>query len=274
VGPTLRKEVIVSSEQDLKSCCARLYESDFVRLLLGESFHPGGLKLTTRLGELLKLGEHSQVLDVACGRGASAIHLAETFACAVVGLDFSEDNVRHGNTSALECALNNRVRFERGDSELLPFDDELFDAIVCECAFCTFPNKLAAAREFFRVLKPGGRVGLSDITRVPDLSPDLNTLMAWIACIADAQSTDGYAELLRNAGFHFIAVESHDEALREMVHQIRMKILGLEIAVGLEKLKLPDVDLKAAKQLSSSALQAVSERKLGYAIVTALKPSS
>ena len=59
-----------------------------------------------------------------------------------------------------------------------------------------------------------------------------------------------------------------------MVHEIRMKILGLEIAVGLEKLKLPNVDLTAAKQLSASALEAVSERQLGYAIVTAMKPSS
>jgi hypothetical protein len=81
--PTLRKKIIVSSEQDLKSCCAPLYESDFVRLLLGGSFHPGGLKLTTRLGQLLKLGEHSQVLDVACGKGASAILLADTFACVL-----------------------------------------------------------------------------------------------------------------------------------------------------------------------------------------------
>jgi ubiquinone/menaquinone biosynthesis C-methylase UbiE len=214
------------------------------------------------------------MLDVACGKGASAIHLAETFGCAVVGLDFSEENVTHGNTSALERTLNNRVRFQGGDSELLPFADSSFNAIICECAFCTFPNKPAAAREFFRVLKPGGQVGLSDITRVPDLPPDLNTLMAWVACIADAQSTDGYAEVLRNAGFHFVAIESHDEALREMVHQIRMRIFGLEIAIGLEKLKLPDVDLTTAKQLSASAFQAVSQRQLGYAIVTAMKPSS
>jgi len=59
-----------------------------------------------------------------------------------------------------------------------------------------------------------------------------------------------------------------------MVNQIRMNLLGLEIEVGLEKLKLPDLDLSAAKQLSASALQAVSQRQLGYAIVMAMKPAA
>jgi ubiquinone/menaquinone biosynthesis C-methylase UbiE len=259
----------LNPEQDIKSCCARLYESDFVRILLGESFHPGGLTLTSRLGELLKLGSHSRVLDVACGKGASAIHIAERFCCEVVGIDYSEENVRDANQSACE-----RVRFEQGDSERLLFEDDSFDAIICECAFCTFTNKATAAYEFFRVLKPGGQVGLSDLTRVRELPPDLTTLMAWVACIADAQPADVYAQMFRDAGFRVNAIENHDDALREMVHQIRMKLLGMEIAIGLKKLNLPDLDLTAAKRLSAGALQAVSQRQLGYAIVTAVKPLS
>src|SRR5437762_8621278 len=98
---------------DVKSCCARLYESDFVRLLLGDSFHPGGLKLTTRLGELLKLGPHSRVLDVACGPGISAVHVAETFGCEVVGIDYSNENVEYANQSARQRGAHKRVRFER-----------------------------------------------------------------------------------------------------------------------------------------------------------------
>jgi arsenite methyltransferase len=259
---------------DIKSCCARLYESDFVRLLLGDSFHPGGLKLTSRLGELLKLGPHSRVLDAACGQGVSAIHIADTFGCEVVGIDYSNENVEQANQCAQKRGVYERVRFERGDSERLSFDDRSFDAIICECAFCTFPDKAAAAREFIRVLKQGGRVGLSDISRAVELPADLKTLMAWVACIADAQPAEAYAGLLANAGFRIDCIENHDDALKEMVNQIRMNLLGLEIAVSLEKLKLPDIDLSAAKQLSASALQAVSQRQLGYAIVMAMKPAA
>ena len=261
----------MTPEQDLKSCCARLYESDIVRLLLGESFHPGGLKLTSRVGELLKLQPHSRVLDVACGKGTSAIHIAETFGSEVVGVDYSADSVQQANESADERGVADRAQFRRGDSERLPFDDGSFDAIICECAFCTFPDKAMAAAEFARVLKPGGRVGLSDITRVRELPPQLNTLMAWLACIADARPAGEYTSLLEVAGLRPDCIEVCDDALVEMVRQIQGKLLGLEIAVGLKKLELPGVDFSNAKELAGAVLSAVRQRQLGYAIVTAIK---
>ena len=257
---------------DVKSCCARLYESDFVRLLLGDSFHPGGLQLTSRLGQILKLTPEDRVLDVASGKGASAMHLATTFRCEVMGVDYGRENVQQANETARARGIDDRVTFEEGDSESLPFADASFDAIICECAFCTFPSKSAAAREFARVLKPGARVGISDITRASELPPDLRTLMSWIACIADAQPAEGYAALLTAAGFTVDCIEPHDEALTEMVHQIRMKLLGLEIAVGLKKMDLPPgVDLSAAKQLATGALKAIEQRQLGYAIISAAR---
>jgi hypothetical protein len=78
---------------DLRSCCASLYQSDWARLLLGDSFHPGGLALTERLGQLLRLGPDHVMLDVAAGRGTSAVHLARVFGCRVVGLDYGAENV-------------------------------------------------------------------------------------------------------------------------------------------------------------------------------------
>ena len=65
-----------ASSAELKACCAQLYASDVARLLLGDSLHPGGTATTSRLAALLALDSSRTVLDVACGRGASAIHLA------------------------------------------------------------------------------------------------------------------------------------------------------------------------------------------------------
>lgn len=253
----------------LKQCCAQLYESDLARFLLGDSFHPGGLGLTRRLGELLHFGPRSRVLDVACGKGASAAFLAEHFGCEVVGVDYSDQNVTQANRLAAAKHLTG-VDCERADAEGLPFPNSSFDAIVCECAFCTFPDKSAAAREFARILRPGGQVGLSDLTRAPVLPPELDGLLAHIACIADALPIGGYEAYLREAGLRVSTVEKHNEALHEMVQQVRGKLLGAEVMVGLKKLDLPGVDFAAAKRTAKSAQEAIRRDQLGYALITAI----
>jgi arsenite methyltransferase len=149
----------------IKQCCAAIYESDAARLLLGESFHPGGTKLTERLGQIVNLTRQARVLDVAAGKGTSATFLASRFGCEVVGIDFSRKNVGEAGRNAEDMGLRERVSFQWADAERLPFADESFDAVICECSFCTFPDKAAAAGEFARVLRVGGQVGLSDLTR-------------------------------------------------------------------------------------------------------------
>ncbi len=261
----------MNSQETVKQCCARLYESDFAKMLLGDSFHPGGLKLTERLGTLLGLTADSRVLDIASGKGTSALFLAERFGCEVVGIDYSGQNVEQASAAAAAKGMDSLVSFRAGDAERLPASESSFDAIICECAFCTFPDKPAAANEFARVLRSGGGIGLSDLTRGPTLPKELDGLLAWIACIADAQPVDSYTQYLRAAGFRVAATESHDEALLEMVNQVRTKLLGVEIMVGLKKLDLPGVDLAAAKDMAQAALAAIRQGTLGYAIICAAK---
>ncbi|MDE3199144.1 MAG: methyltransferase domain-containing protein [Acidobacteriota bacterium] len=267
----------VPSEPAVKQCCARLYESDFARLLLGDSFHPGGVKLTEHLGGLLELRPESRVLDVASGPGTSAIFLAERFGCEVIGVDYSAANVARANAQAAERGLT-RVRFLEGDAERLPVEDisfgaASFDAVVCECAFCTVPDKPAAAREFARALRAGGRVGLSDLTRSGPLPAELETLLAWIACIANAQPLDAYAAWLTDSGLRIDRTERRDEALAEMVNRAGMRLLGAETMMGLGRLQLPGVDLTEAKSLARAARAAVTQGRLGYGLVIATKVS-
>jgi arsenite methyltransferase len=266
------KPTDASSPTAVKQCCANLYESDFAKLLLGDSFHPGGLKLTERLGQLLQLGEHSRVLDVASGRGASALFLAEKFGCTIIGLDYGKQNVEIANAAAAQRGLSSRVRFEQGDAEQIPFAGASFDAVVCECAFCTFPDKAKAASEFARVLRPSGAVGISDLTRCADLPKELEGLLAWISCIADAQPIQNYVDWLSSAGLMPRTTESHDEALREMVRQVQAKLLGAEILVGLKKVDLAGIDFTSAKQMASTALDVVQQGHLGYALIITEKP--
>jgi len=252
---------------ELKSCCASLYQSDFARTLLGDSFHPGGVQLTARLGDLTGLRSDFRVLDVASGKGESALFLARQFGCQVTGVDFGPENVREANDRAGAVQVAHLVSFVEGDAERLDFSDASFDAVICECAFCTFPDKRAAASEFARVLRPGGGIGLSDLTRSGPLPADLEGLLAWIACIADARPVEEYAGYLAGAGFDVTTVEPHNNALAEMARDVQGRLLGLELMVKLKKLDLPNTDFEQAKRFARAAAKAIQEGLLGYSLI-------
>ena len=258
----------------IKQCCAAVYDSDAVKLLLGDSLHPGGTALTERLGRMLNLGPQTRVLDVAAGRGTSALTLATRFGCEVIGLDYSRRSIEAAKRDASARDLSRTVSFYCGDAERLPFADGSFDVIVCECALCTFPNKRSAAAEFARVLRSGGRIGLSDLTRQGPLPSELESLAAWIACIADAQPLAEYAALFASAGLRIIATEEHNGALADLVSQIRTRLLVTEVMRGLDKLALPGFDIALVKDFTQHALAAIRAGKLGYAMLTAAKVDS
>ena len=118
------------SADTIKACCSRLYQHEWLPLLLGDSFHPGKLALTRRLGEMMELKPGDRVLDIASGPGSSAIFLAQEFGVEVLGVDLAGDLVAAANRRAAQMELSDRVRFEVGDAERLPFDAASFDACV------------------------------------------------------------------------------------------------------------------------------------------------
>src|SRR5919204_319449 len=124
------------------------------------------------------------------------------------------------------------------------------------------------AGDWARVLRCGGRVGVSDLTRCGLLPPELDGLLAWVACIADARPVAEYVAYLEEAGLAVDGVEPHDEALAAMVQDIRTRLLGAEVLVKLKKLDLPGADFEAARTLARGAAEAVARGQLGYALIT------
>ena len=229
--------------REIKICCTTFYESDIVRMFLGDVLHPGGLALTNHLGEVMGLSARNRVLDVACGRGASAVHLAQHFGCHVTGLDYSQDNIAAAEEYAAAQGVSQLTIFSNGDAERLPFDDSAFDSVITECSFCAFPDKAAAAAEMARVLAAGGILGLTDVTVNGTLPEDIQPLLSWVACVAGAGTPEQYIEILEQAGFIDFTVEDCNAALLEMVNDVRRKLLGIELAAGLGKLDLGDINL-------------------------------
>jgi SAM-dependent methyltransferase len=258
-----------TTDREIKICCASFYQSDVVRMLLGEVLHPGGLALTRHLGEAIGLGPSDHVLDVACGRGASAIHLAESFDCHVTGLDYGLENIAAAEAHAADHGVADLTSFRQGDAERLPFQDGTFDAVISECSFCTFPDKATAACEMARVLHPDGRLGLTDMTVSGLLPDDIQTLLAWVACVAGAGTVEDYVATLGQAGFTDFTVEDQRDALLEMVNDVRRKLLGVELAAGLGKLDLGGLDLSEGKRLARRAVELIEGGVVGYTLITA-----
>src|SRR3990170_7789347 len=132
-----------------KDNCAAVYGHAATGLVLGESFHPGGTSLSRRLADLLELRPGATVVDVASGPGTSATLLAAEFGVRVLGVDLSPALVASAAGSAPPGLP---VSFRVGDAERLPVPSATADAVLCECALCTFPDKDLAAGEFARIL--------------------------------------------------------------------------------------------------------------------------
>jgi arsenite methyltransferase len=246
---------VTLAAEEIKACCAAAYSSPAARFLLGDSFHPGGAALTTRLGRALQVGPGDVVVDVACGPGTSAHQLAWETGCEVIGVDLALP----------EEADDPRVRFICGDAEALPLEDTSVDGALYECALCTFPDKEAAAGELARVLRPGARVALSDLTANPmQLPPSLASLQAWVACIADARPLDNIAALLDQAGLVVEETESQDEALAALLERIEAR---LQVAAMLA----PEA-IAGARALLGEARAALEAGALGYGVVIAQRP--
>ena len=112
---------------------------------------------------LLDLSLNSFVLELGCGSGGYALHLAEKVGCRLVGLDTNAPGVRNANQLALARGLASQARFEQCDvSKNLPFDDRTFDAVFSNDVLCHLPGRIEVLSEMFRVLKPGGRMVFSD----------------------------------------------------------------------------------------------------------------
>jgi arsenite methyltransferase len=179
---------------------------------------------------------------------------------------------KHEGIAAERAGVSDRVCFEPADAEHLPFASNEFDAIVCECAFCTFPTKTAAAAEFARVLRPGGRVGLSDLTRNGELPSELATLFGWIACTADAQPIERYTAYLHGAQLKVEWVEPHHDALGALVDAIRAKLMSAEWLTKLGKIDFPIADFSQAHRIARAAASSIRDGKLGYALMVAQRP--
>jgi cyclopropane fatty-acyl-phospholipid synthase-like methyltransferase len=153
--------------------------TDDARLFYGDDFHIGYFQSgsetlaeavdahTDLVAEMAGLQSSQRVLDAGCGIAAPALRIAERYGCEITGVNISREEVRQGRRLIEERRMAHRVTIVRGDARALDFPDGSFDAIVClEAAgdICVSElDKDRLVRGLHRVLRPGGRLGFSDL---------------------------------------------------------------------------------------------------------------
>lgn len=154
------------------------------------------------------------VLDLGSGGGLDVLLAAQRVGSAgyVYGLDMTDEMLAVARRNAEKAGATN-VEFLKGDIESIPLPSNTVDVIISNCVINLAPDKGQVLTEAFRVLKPGGRVAVSDIVIDGDLSglpldeAQIRAGLNWAGCIAGALTRDQYRALLADAGFTDIAVD-------------------------------------------------------------------
>lgn len=154
----------------------------------------------------LKPGE--VVLDLGSGGGIDCFYAAKMVGAEgyVIGVDMTDDMLEKANANRDKLNMTN-VEFRKGHIENMPVDDNSIDVIMSNCVINLSPQKADVFAEAFRVLKPGGRVSISDIVTegsfTEEQRADANN---WAACISGAIDVNEYMDLMRQAGFGSVEV--------------------------------------------------------------------
>jgi ubiquinone/menaquinone biosynthesis C-methylase UbiE len=190
------------------------YENGYLSAATGGPLRPGGLDLTARLVNLCELPVGANILDVGCGTGGTIEDLHKKGILHAFGVDRSELLLQTGKylrpTLPLTC----------GSSRSLPVASEIMDVVMAECSLSVFSDLEATLQEFWRVLRPGGKLALSDIyARNPGGLPALQVLP--LSCgLRTSLTQANLEELLKQCGFEIRVWEDHSQTLKYMAGQI------------------------------------------------------
>jgi SAM-dependent methyltransferase len=195
--------------------------------------------------QFLDLTLKTRVLEVGCGAGGCALYLAQLTHAQVTGIDVNPSAIEEARTSA-KSMPEARVCFEQIDAnELLPFGDASFDAVFSNDAMCHIPDRSRALKEWFRVLKPDGRILFTDamILTGPITNEQLMTRSSIALCLFLPPGEN--ERLIREAGFDLISsvdLTSNAAAISRRWHDARarryddlVRIEGMPTFQGLQK---------------------------------------
>jgi arsenite methyltransferase len=215
------------------SCCCSSTTATDISKSIGYSDKdiesaPEGANLGLGCGNptaMVSLKEGEVVLDLGSGAGFDCFLAANIVGKTgkVIGVDMTPEMVEKARENARRGGYQN-VEFRLGEIENLPAPDSSVDVIISNCVINLSPEKDRVFREAFRVLKPGGRLMVSDIVLLSELPDSIKkSVAAYIGCVAGASKKDEYLQHIKTAGFKEVTIV--DETTFPSDHSVKDPII-------------------------------------------------
>ena len=174
--------------------------------------------------------EGDTVLDLGCGAGIDCFLAARKVGESgkVIGVDMTEEMIKKGKLNAKKQNIKN-LEFILAEIEKIPIKDNSIDIIITNCVVNLTPDKLKAFKEAYRVLKPGGKIFLSDIVLLRELSEgQKNNKDLLTGCVAGALLKDDYLNKIKETGFSVNILKENKEISKEQYNGIALESLMIE----------------------------------------------
>jgi len=179
-----------------------------------------------------KIKEGNVVLDLGSGAGIDSILAAEKVGSKgrVIGVDMTEEMIEKAKENAKKYNITN-VEFLLGEIEHLPLKDNSVDTIITNCVINLTPDKAKTFSEAFRVLRPGGKIYLSDIVLLEELSEEQrNNKELLSGCVAGALLKEDYLGKIEGAGFKVKILHENKEISKKQYNGINLESIMVELS--------------------------------------------
>lgn len=180
---------------------------------------------------LASLEEGKTVLDLGSGGGIDVFLAARKVGPKgkAIGVDMTEEMVNRARATASKYGYQN-VDIRLGEIENLPVEDDSVDVVISNCVINLSLDKEKVFREAYRVLKPGGRIMISDLVTEGELPEEVRkSFDAWAGCIAGALEKNQYLDTIRRAGFKKVKIASESTFTIDVSHELKGKITSVQV---------------------------------------------
>jgi len=179
---------------------------DFMAKHVGMTvIHPGGFEASKKLVKVLNISSDSEVIDIACGKGTTAMLIAEKYGCHVTAIDIDGNLVEEAKRLTKQKGLENKITYHVADALNLPFNDNEFDAAVSQAMLVLVDDKIKAIQEAKRVIRKGKTAGWLELSWKKEPTCDFMEHVSTVICaycMTNVATFAGWKKTFADAGIN------------------------------------------------------------------------